>query len=230
MGHQAYLPDNRQTLLRPEPHPDRQPLYRRVVDIESPAARWPQPPSRVACPNPDDDVLVEDLESDDDLLATGAPRIRSSTTIFWKTTPTTPSRSTIWPTCAGDQEDVWTGGALLQREDFSPCRPRYLPRYPASSPWRAKASNGRLPRWGHSSDGRALEWHSRGRGFDPAWLHQRDLKNRAVFTALFLVVPVDRHPFQAWSRPLLALAFPGSQPTETLHARLHNEARAQGPR
>ncbi len=28
------------------------------------------------------------------------------------------------------------------------------------------------PCWGHSSAGRALEWHSRGRRFDPAWLHQ----------------------------------------------------------
>ena len=27
-------------------------------------------------------------------------------------------------------------------------------------------------RWGHSSVGRALEWHSRGQGFDPPWLHQ----------------------------------------------------------
>ena len=26
--------------------------------------------------------------------------------------------------------------------------------------------------WGHSSVGRALEWHSRGRRFDSAWLHQ----------------------------------------------------------
>ena len=25
--------------------------------------------------------------------------------------------------------------------------------------------------WGHSSVGRALEWHSRGRRFDPDWLH-----------------------------------------------------------
>ena len=29
--------------------------------------------------------------------------------------------------------------------------------------------------WGHSSVGRALEWHSRGRRFDPAWLHQLPL-------------------------------------------------------
>jgi putative endonuclease len=28
-----------------------------------------------------------------------------------------------------------------------------------------------LRKWGHSSVGRALEWHSRGRRFDPVWLH-----------------------------------------------------------
>ncbi len=27
-------------------------------------------------------------------------------------------------------------------------------------------------RWGYSSAGRALEWHSRGQRFDPAYLHQ----------------------------------------------------------
>ncbi len=26
--------------------------------------------------------------------------------------------------------------------------------------------------WGHSSVGRALQWHCRGRGFDSPWLHQ----------------------------------------------------------
>jgi hypothetical protein len=31
----------------------------------------------------------------------------------------------------------------------------------------------RRAKWGHSSVGRALEWHSRGRGFDSPWLHQR---------------------------------------------------------
>ena len=30
--------------------------------------------------------------------------------------------------------------------------------------------------WGYSSAGRALEWHSRGQRFDPAYLHQRDVK------------------------------------------------------
>ena len=29
-----------------------------------------------------------------------------------------------------------------------------------------------IPGWGHSSVGRALEWHSRGRRFNSAWLHQ----------------------------------------------------------
>ena len=34
--------------------------------------------------------------------------------------------------------------------------------------------SGNVPRllWGHSSAGRALAWHARGRRFDPAWLHQ----------------------------------------------------------
>ena len=27
--------------------------------------------------------------------------------------------------------------------------------------------------WGYSSAGRALEWHSRGQRFDPAYLHQK---------------------------------------------------------
>src|SRR5215475_11464931 len=32
---------------------------------------------------------------------------------------------------------------------------------------------------GHSSAGRALAWHARGRRFDPAWLHQPSLASRA---------------------------------------------------
>ena len=35
-------------------------------------------------------------------------------------------------------------------------------------------SRHRMRRWGHSSVGRALEWHSRGRRFDSAWLHQSE--------------------------------------------------------
>ncbi len=30
-----------------------------------------------------------------------------------------------------------------------------------------------LATWGYSSAGRALEWHSRGQRFDPAYLHQK---------------------------------------------------------
>src|SRR5262249_50031563 len=37
--------------------------------------------------------------------------------------------------------------------------------YPDSSPF--------PPSWGRSSAGRALEWHSRGRRFDPDRLHQK---------------------------------------------------------
>ena len=33
-----------------------------------------------------------------------------------------------------------------------------------------------LKTWGCSSPGRALEWHSRGKGFDPPHLHQKALK------------------------------------------------------
>ncbi len=34
--------------------------------------------------------------------------------------------------------------------------------------------------WGHSSAGRALAWHARGRRFDPAWLHQPSLASQAT--------------------------------------------------
>ena len=33
--------------------------------------------------------------------------------------------------------------------------------------------------WGHSSVGRALEWHSRGQGFDSPWLHQFSRRSTA---------------------------------------------------
>ena len=34
-------------------------------------------------------------------------------------------------------------------------------------------NQGFLATWGYSSAGRALEWHSRGQRFDPAYLHQK---------------------------------------------------------
>ena len=37
---------------------------------------------------------------------------------------------------------------------------------------------------GYSSAGRALEWHSRGQRFDPAYLHHRSLENH-WFSRLF---------------------------------------------
>src|SRR5262249_41996511 len=43
-----------------------------------------------------------------------------------------------------------------------------------ASPLSQKVAIG-LAIWGHSSVGRAREWHSRGRGFDSPWLHQSSL-------------------------------------------------------
>lgn len=53
--------------------------------------------------------------------------------------------------------------------DF-PLAPRRAPSYRPHTRRRRRAS--RTSRWGHSSVGRALEWHSRGQGFDSPWLHQ----------------------------------------------------------
>src|SRR5690606_27749777 len=47
------------------------------------------------------------------------------------------------------------------------------------------------PKRGHSSVGRALEWHSRGRRFDPDWLHQ-DSKSPAGNSWAFLM-PARRY-------------------------------------
>ena len=53
---------------------------------------------------------------------------------------------------------------------------------------RAKSSKRRLPITdtcsligGHSSVGRALEWHSRGRRFNSAWLHQNIRRRKTSF-------------------------------------------------
>ena len=54
-------------------------------------------------------------------------------------------------------------------------RPRAGPDYrdaAASAATRPRSIPTPRPAWGHSSVGRALEWHSRGRRFDSAWLHQ----------------------------------------------------------
>ena len=51
------------------------------------------------------------------------------------------------------------------------------------------ALNNSAVRWGYSSAGRALEWHSRGQRFDPAYLHHRMrwvfLDNLSYFKASF---------------------------------------------
>ena len=53
--------------------------------------------------------------------------------------------------------------------------------------------------WGYSSAGRALEWHSRGQRFDPAYLHH--IKGKSVFLASekkrgFFVLCGDGHNVQ----------------------------------
>ena len=56
-------------------------------------------------------------------------------------------------------------------------------------------------RWGYSSAGRALEWHSRGQRFDPAYLHQmhrlvqENRCNRKI-TAVFLLICSNFDVFQ----------------------------------
>ena len=45
--------------------------------------------------------------------------------------------------------------------------------------------------WGYSSAGRALEWHSRGQRFDPAYLHQpntAESPENATFSGLFFIL------------------------------------------
>jgi hypothetical protein len=56
----------------------------------------------------------------------------------------------------------------------SPAGLTYLRRPPAPQ---APGAPGEA--WGHSSAGRALAWHARGRRFDPAWLHHPATPDRA---------------------------------------------------
>lgn len=65
-----------------------------------------------------------------------------------------------------------------QHGDFSACARPAPPIYDA--PRRRRQRHLDL-RWGHSSVGRALEWHSRGQGFDSPWLHQIISQNHAKF-------------------------------------------------
>ena len=53
--------------------------------------------------------------------------------------------------------------------------------------------------WGYSSAGRALEWHSRGQRFDPAYLHHRVLKTNGFQDFFFVktvVFPLKCHFFE----------------------------------
>ena len=48
--------------------------------------------------------------------------------------------------------------------------------------------------WGYSSAGRALEWHSRGQRFDPAYLHQTHYERLDFFgDQAFLFPPKNEY-------------------------------------
>ncbi len=47
--------------------------------------------------------------------------------------------------------------------------------------------------WGRSSAGRALEWHSRGHGFDPHRLHQKtDIPSEGWYVCFFVLRETER--------------------------------------
>ncbi len=58
------------------------------------------------------------------------------------------------------------------------------------------AASSTLPRlsWGHSSAGRALQWHCRGHRFDPDWLHHRFCSSLVVLAHGFFASPSSRGP------------------------------------
>ena len=49
--------------------------------------------------------------------------------------------------------------------------------------------------WGRSSAGRALDWQSRGQGFDPPRLHPRMLKSRKYSSGSFLLPSIYVRPY-----------------------------------
>ncbi len=84
--------------------------------------------------------------------------------------------------------------AALRENPLAPARPgSYTKPTQNEAPLKTSRRVADL-RWGHSSVGRALEWHSRGQGFDSPWLHQfslQKLRISAVFAFLRLISPTD---------------------------------------
>ena len=72
------------------------------------------------------------------------------------------------PTCPKRDTSNWIGGAITN------WRPRKLGLLLTV---RGGISKLRAPLRGHSSAGRALAWHARGRRFDPGWLHHPSVHN-----------------------------------------------------
>ena len=72
--------------------------------------------------------------------------------------------------------------------------------------------------WGHSSVGRALEWHSRGREFNSPWLHQINqglslqinqglsLKQLSPFFCVSVQLTCSQIFLHSWAEPIPVLA------------------------
>ncbi len=71
--------------------------------------------------------------------------------------------------------------------------------------------------WGYSSAGRALEWHSRGQRFDPAYLHQKKETPNRVFPFFRSIYPIEPPK----SRQAFHRVLPAGTLTSTEHGQNH---------
>ncbi len=70
----------------------------------------------------------------------------------------------------GSHQKVWWYCASASNRVCSPATESKVKKLNSSE---IQQNQGFLATWGYSSAGRALEWHSRGQRFDPAYLHQK---------------------------------------------------------
>ena len=77
---------------------------------------------------------------------------------------------------------------------------RFVLRIATTNPaLKSSGFNAKMLTRGYSSAGRALEWHSRGQRFDPAYLHHRVLKTigfQDFFFVKMVVLPLKCHFFK----------------------------------
>ena len=95
-----------------------------VVDIESARRKLAASVIARVAPEKDDETVVDDLDTDDDLLETATTMmIPMWMTICWKTIPTTTCRWTIWPTWRATKKKAESCRARREAAAFSPCTP-----------------------------------------------------------------------------------------------------------